>query len=230
MYCVNCGIELADTENKCPLCNTEVYHPIVKQNKEIPLYPSGKLPKKSSVSKHINGVGIILLLLPLVICFFSDFQRNQKLEWFGFVAGALVVAYVLFALPLWVSKPNPIVFVPCGFATIILYLFYINIAVDGTWFLSFAFPAVSGVGVITCTVITLFRCLKKGKLFVLGGALITLGAFMLLIEYLIDITFSLSFLGWSIYPLIALVMLGGLLIYLAINSTAREVMERKLFF
>ena len=56
-----------------------------------------------------------------------------------------------------------------------------------------------------------------------------LGGTMLLIEYLLDITFGRAFVGWSIYPLAVLILLGGLLIYLAIDRSAREVMERKLF-
>lgn len=230
MYCINCGVKLADTENKCPLCLTEVYHPTVKQAKDLPLYPSGKMPPKSSVSKSLSGAGLILFLLPLPICFYSDFQRNGKLEWFGFVAGALILAYIIFALPLWFRKPNPVIFVPCSFAASILYSLYINIAIGGKWFLSFAFPVVGGIGVIITAVVALIKYVKKGKLYILGGAFIILGAFMLLIEYLIDVTFGLSFLGWSIYPLIGCMFLGGLLIYLAINSTARETLERKLFF
>ena len=95
---------------------------------------------------------------------------------------------------------------------------------------SFAFPVMAGLGIIISSVVTLLTYIKKGKLYILGGAFVVLGAFALLVEYLIDITFHLTFLGWSIYPLIVLVVLGGLLIYLAINSTAREIMERKLFF
>ena len=53
---------------------------------------------------------------------------------------------------------------------------------------------------------------------------------MVLVEWLINITFSLpKFMGWSLYPLIVLVILGGLLIYLAINRSAREMLERKIF-
>ena len=72
--------------------------------------------------------------------------------------------------------------------------------------------------------------LRKGKLYIIGGALMILGAFMLLIEFLMGTTFNLQFIGWSIYPLCELLLFGGLLIYLAINSAARETMERKLFF
>ena len=96
--------------------------------------------------------------------------------------------------------------------------------------LSFAFPVTGGIALIVCAVITLVRYIKKGRLYIVGGAFITLGLFMLLAEYLLDMTFKLSFVGWSIYPLIVLVILGGLMIYLAINSDVREMMERKLFF
>lgn len=27
MYCINCGVELADSETVCPLCGTRVFHP-----------------------------------------------------------------------------------------------------------------------------------------------------------------------------------------------------------
>ena len=230
MYCVNCGVKLADTENKCPLCNTEVYHPVIKQVKERELYPAEKMPKKPSVSRNLNGAGVVLFLMPMIICFFADFQLNGKLEWFGFVAGALLVAYVIFALPLWFVKPEPVIFTPCGVAAVILYLLYINLAVGGKWFLSFAFPVAGGIGIIICAVVTLFRYLKKGRLYILGGAFSLTGAFMLLIEFFMHLTFKLRLIGWSIYPLIVMVSIGALLIYFAINSSARESMERKLFF
>ena len=107
---------------------------------------------------------------------------------------------------------------------------YVNFVVGGNWFLSFAFPTAGGIALIVCTVVALVRYVKKGKLYIVGGAFITLGLFMLLVEYLLDATFRLSFVGWSIYPLVVMVILGGTMIYLAIDSAAREVMERKLFF
>jgi hypothetical protein len=35
--------------------------------------------------------------------------------------------------------------------------------------------------------------------------------------------------GWSFYPLIVLVLFGGMLLFLAANGKARETMERKFF-
>ena len=230
MYCIKCGVKLADTEKKCPLCNTIVCHPEFQQTAKRPLYPSGKMPKSNSGSKALNGAVIILFFIPLLVCFFADLSLDGKLEWFGYVAGALLISYIAFALPLWFKKPNPIIFVPCDFVVIGFYLLYINLATSGKWFLSFALPVVSGMCLITCTVVTLLYYLRRGRLYILGGAFMALGAFMLLIEFLLGNTFDLPIIGWSIYPLVVLSLFGGMLIYLAINNAAREILERKLFF
>ncbi len=230
MYCINCGVKLAESEKNCPLCNTAVYHPEIKQPEVSPLYPKNRMPKTTSNSKVLNGAIIIMFLIPMIVCFLADIQINGKLEWFGFVAGALGVGYIVFALPLWFEKRNPVIFVPCGFIAIGLYLLYINFVTDGDWFLTFAFPVTGGICVIISAMVTLFYYLKNGKLYITGGAFILFGGFMLLIEFLMDMTFNIRFMGWSIYPLAVLVLVGGLLIYLGINRSAREMMERKLFF
>lgn len=230
MYCIHCGVRLADTEKKCPLCGTVVYHPELEQEAVPSLYPAGKLPGLKPRSKTLCGLLIILFLIPMLICLLSDWQADGTLDWFGFVAGALLLGYILFGLPLWFKKANPVIFVPCGFAAATLYLLYIDLATRGSWFLSFAFPVVGGLALITCTVVTLLYYLQRGKLYIWGGAFIALGLWMILVEFLLGVTFRLLFMGWSVYPLIVLAFLGGALIYLAINRSARERMERKLFF
>ena len=230
MYCIKCGVKLADTEKRCPLCSTIVFHPDFESISDRPLYPSNKLPTNNSGSNVLNVVVIILFLIPLIVCFVADLSLDGRLEWFGYVAGALAISYIALALPLWFEKPNPVIFVPCNFAAVGLYLLYINFVTNGDWFLSFAFPITAELGLISCAVITLLHYLRRGKLYIIGGAFLALGVFMLLIEWLMGITFGLRFIGWSIYPLVVLVLFGGLLIYFAINRAAREMIERKLFF
>lgn len=230
MYCIKCGVQLADTEQKCPLCNTAVCHPDFRNLAEQPLYPSGKMPKHTAGSKVRNGAMIILFLIPLFVCLAADLHMDGRMDWIGYVAGALLLSYIVFALPMWFRRPNPVVFVPCDFAAIALYLLYIELATGGDWFLQFALPVTAGLGLITCTVVTLLHYLRKGKLYVIGGAMMALGAFVPLVECLLDMTFRLRFVGWSVYPLCVLLLFGGLCIYLAINNIARETMERKLFF
>ena len=230
MFCVNCGVRLADTEKICPLCNTVVYHPDVQQGSAYPLYPQNKIPKARPQSKALNGVVIILFFIPLLVSLLSDWQGDRTLSWSWFATGALILGYVVFGLPLWFRKPNPVIFVPCSFAAAIVYLLYINVATGGSWFLSFALLVAGVACIITCSFVDLIYYLRKGRLYIWGSTFMALGAFVLLIEFLLDITFHINFIGWSIYPLIVFVLLGAVLIYLGINKTAREVMERKLFF
>lgn len=230
MYCVKCGVRLADTEKKCPLCETTVYHPELSREEAQPLYPTAKMPKARAGARGLCVVVLFLFAVPLILSLFADIQIDGTIDWFGFVAGGLAVLYVLAALPMWFRAPNPVIFVPCDFAAVTAYLLYIDLATEGKWFLSFAFPVMGILCLIACSVVTLWRYLRKGKLYVLGGAFMAVGALMLLIEFLLSITFDLPMVWWSIYPLVGMAAIGGLLIYLAIDSDAREMMERKLFF
>jgi hypothetical protein len=111
-----------------------------------------------------------------------------------------------------------------------LYLLYISLATGGGWFLSFAFPITGGVALIVTAVVTLLKYVRRGQLYIFGGAIIALGGMTVLAEFLSVITFGLDrFFGWSFYPLVVAALLGGLLIFLAVCRPARETMERKIF-
>lgn len=230
MYCINCGVKLADTEKQCPLCNTRVYHPDISQKEADPLYPPQRYPALQVSPAGTRGILTALFLLPMLICLQCDLLLGGGLHWSGYVIGALLVLYTAFVLPSWFRKPNPVIFVPCSFAAIGLFLLYINFATGGSWFLSFAFPVTGAICLIVTAVVTLLHYIRKGTLYILGGAFLALGCFMPLMEFLLVLTFpAIAFVWWSLYPLTALVLLGGTLIFLAICRPARETMERKLF-
>ena len=230
MYCIKCGVKLADTEKKCPLCNTVVYHPDMDSPKGEPLYPENRIPPNTSGRKALCGAVIILFMIPLLACFLADLFFGSGIGWFGYVAGALAVVYVAIALPAWFEHPNPVIFLPCDFVAAGLYLHYICYLLEGDWFWSFALPLTVGACLIFCTMVTLLRYVRKGKLYIIGGSLMGLGAYLLMLEHLLKVAFGIPFMGWSVYPMTVLVLLGGLLIYLAINRSARELIARKLFF
>lgn len=230
MYCAKCGVRLDDSLATCPLCGTRAYHPEIHRKPTEKSFPAGKYPPKQKRSLLAQVILSVLFLLPLLIVPLCDLQINASITWSGYVIGAVLLGYSVLILPIWFPNPNMVIFVPCDFAAAALYLLYINHVTAGEWFLSFALPVTAGIGLIVTTVVTLCRYVPKGNLYTFGGASIALGGFMILIEWLITLTFHLSqFIGWSLYPLIALVILGGLLIFLAICRPARETLERKIF-
>ena len=230
MYCVNCGVKLADTENVCPLCGTAVFHPDIRRPQVEPLYPADRIPAPQVSSRGAQIITTGLFLIPMLICFQCDLLINRGITWSGFVIGALALGYVVFVLPQWFRRPNPVVFCAVDFLAAGLYLLYINYAVEGDWFLSFAFPVTGVVGLICTALVALIKYVRRGMLYIFGGGLIAMGAFMPLMEYLLCITFEpIRFYGWSLFPLSALVVIGGTLIFLAINRRAREKMEKRFF-
>ena len=230
MYCVKCGVKLEDTELKCPLCGTAVYHPDIEREAAEPLYPKSKMPDVRHKSKALCGAVLILFIIPLIVCLITDMTFDREIDWFGYVFCSLVLVYVVVCLPMWFKKPNPVIFVPCDFAAVALLLLYINIATDGNWFLTFALPITGAVALITCTLVTLLRYVRRGVLYIVGGSTLALGLLMPLIEFLLLVTFNIKFIGWSMYPLMVIFTAGALLIYIAISRSAREILKRKLFF
>jgi len=230
MYCVNCGVKLADTEKVCPLCGITVFHPEISRPGGESLYPRERYPAAQVNSRIAVIILSALFLLPMFICLLCDLQIMGAVTWSGYVVGGLLLAYEILILPMWFRDPNPVIFVPCSFAALGLYVLYINFATGGSWFLSFAFPVIGGMGLIVTALVTLLKYLRRGRLYIFGGALLALALFVPLVEFLLMITFDLpGFLAWSLYSAIPLAILGLMLIVLAIHRPSREIMERKFF-
>ena len=122
------------------------------------------------------------------------------------------------------------IFVPIDFAVLGLYLFYINFATHGHWFLTFALPVTGTAMVLVTAMVALLRYVPAGALYICGGALLLSGGFAVLVEFLLNLTFRLhdTFL-WSFYPLAACTVLGAMLLIIAICKPLRRSLHKKFF-
>ena len=228
MYCANCGVKLADTEKRCPLCGTEAYHPDIERPEVDPLYPKDFVPKRELSKTTLHIILLAIFMIPIFVTLYCDFYINRSITWSAYVIFAVSLVYIICILPFWFKRPTPAVFVPIDFFVLILFLHYINFATGGDWFLSFAFPVVTYLGLIVTAACVLLYYLKKGHLYVIGGFFIALGFFMDIIELFNMIAFKLDFDGWSLIPMIPLVLLGLGMIAIATSRSAREALARKL--
>ena len=225
MYCVKCGVELADSQRKCPLCSTPVYFPGLPENPERP-YP------KRTGNEAVNPRGFLFIitfifLIGAIITTVADLSIFAGLTWSGYAVGGIIAFYVFFILPSWFNRPHPAVFVPVDFGVAALFLAYINYATGGEWFLTFALPVTGVFALIVCSVVILSYYLRAGYLYIWGGAFILLGGFSILIEWLSVITFHHApmFL-WSLYPAISLALIGIMLLVIAMVRPFRESLRR----
>ena len=78
MYCVKCGVELADSEKKCPLCGTPVFHPDIPRSLADPPYPSARRIRREDVNRSgILFVLTVAALLPAILallCAYNGFN------------------------------------------------------------------------------------------------------------------------------------------------------------
>ena len=232
MYCVKCGVELADSEKKCPLCGTEVICP-GEEKREIspPPYPPYPGAVREGVSRNgVLFVLTVLFLLPFCLCLICDIKINGGVVWSGYASGGILLIYVMSVLPVWFRRPNPVIFVPIDFAAIGLYLLYISCATGGHWFLSFALPVTTAAGLILTAAVTLLKYLRKGYLFIFGGTIILSGAYTVLVEFLLNLNFHVhdEFI-WSFYPFSVSFILGVMLIVIGTCRPLRESLHKKFF-
>ena len=231
MYCIKCGVELADSEKSCPLCGLKVYHPDIPTPQKID-YP---YPKFERVNETVSRFGYMfvvtmIFVIPILLSLICDLSVNSSITWSGYVVGGMLVMYSMFVLPQWFKAPNPVIFVPVNFAVIALYVLYIDLVNAGGWFLSLALPTIAGFGMIITAVVTLMRYVKRGALFIFGGATIALGGHMVLMDFLINLTFQTSRpIFWSLIPLIVLAFIGLILIFIGICKPLRESLKKKFF-
>lgn len=230
MYCINCGIELSKGQAVCPICQTRVVHPDFPPDPELYPYPAKPFPSEAYNRKGLMFVFTVIAILIMGMPLLLELLLSHHIVWSGYVAGGVFLGYIFFLLPLWFRNPNPVIFVPCDFAATALYLLYIDLKTGGGWFLSFAFPVTLMLGAIVTTLTVLFHYLRQGRLYIAGGGLIALGVFSVLLELFIWITFNPPhFLFWSLFPLIALGVLGMMLIIIAIVKPFKESL-RKYFY
>ncbi len=230
MYCINCGVKLADSESVCPLCKTKVYHPDLFIKHAPSPYPA-----VNEAVEHISRRGIaflmsILAAIPLLLLPFIDLRLNSEVTWSGVASLGILLFYIVCVFPVWFKKPNPVIFVPMDFIAAGGYLLYISFITDGGWFMTFAFPVCCIFGFITTASTALFRYIPRGRLYIWSGIVYSLGASCVLIEMFLNISFRLNtHLLWSVYPAIAAVIIGSSVLLIAICRPIREALGKRFF-
>ena len=230
MYCINCGIELSQGQAICPICKTKVCHPDFPADQSLVTYPARPFQSEEYNRRGLLFVITVIWSLLTVLPVMLEWMLFHNIDWSGYVTGSMALVYLLFFLPAWFKNPNPVIFVPCGFAAVGGFLLYINLKVNGGWFLSFAFPVTAFLALLVTAVCALLRYLRRGRLYIIGGGLIALGFFSVYLEFFIYYTFeSIAFVFWSLFPLVAFVLLGLMLITVAIVKPFKESL-RKYFY
>lgn len=232
-YCVNCGVELAESSNKCPLCDTPVINPnIINPVNTPPAFPENIVIPKSTNNRFNAIIFSILLLIPNIVCIITNLLLTPDLLWSIYVVSSSAMFWFLFVLPFIMKSNKKYLTIAIDAIATALYIFifyYYNSAQTG-WFWKVAVPLDLGVFAGVALLAAYFskkRPLAQ-SLIAVFSALTLLNVFICLVVNLyanfVIVTYITIILGIS-----SLILL---LFFIAVekNNKLKEWLSRKFFF
>ncbi len=233
-YCVNCGVELAASENKCPLCGVEAVNPRSpwKEPAERPYPNKVDAVMRRADRRLAGGLLLLIFLTPILICSANDYLYNRTLGWSLYVVGAMLLAMVVITLPLFFKKPHPIFFMGIDFLATLLYMLLIETMQrpKKLWFLNLALPIVLVVYALIFLLWLIFRKHKGELMLYIGLSVYVSGILSVVIELLVSAYRSSSALpSWSWYSFIPCAIVGTLFLILNTRKVWREDIRRRFF-
>jgi len=136
MYCSKCGKQLPDGVTICPDCDPVVVEQVspVKEEKQSFFKAPGK------GSKSYAAILTALMVFPASICVAIDIAFDKYDYWFGYVVGAMIVAWVIMVLPVLKITPPAVTTLIC-FGSIVGYTYFILSKTDMfDWLPRFVLP------------------------------------------------------------------------------------------
>ena len=232
-YCVNCGVELDNTEKECPLCLVEVHNPIDPYNPNAERhFPD--IPVYGFRQNHKDLVPPLALLMtvPASISIVFDLLTSGRISWSFLVTSALVLIAVLALPPLSMNmtKPKALLCVVLDYFGIILFLYAVNFWISGSWFWTVAIPLSAASGVIAIGQVSVFMFYKVRKLTIFAVATFSLGLLALYTDFLVKHhRESERVVGWSLFILLPCLTISALALVINRNARLKEHFRQRFF-
>ncbi|MDD2561332.1 MAG: hypothetical protein PHG11_03305 [Eubacteriales bacterium] len=231
-YCVECGVKLAASEPRCPLCQTPVNNP----NQPVCELEDSSHPQaiEEAISRMDRGyarqLSLVFLLIPILTVLIIDLI-DAGIPWSPYVVGALVMGYCFFAFPLLFRFTRPYVYIVVDVLALLGFLLLVAWMGNGiSWYLSLVLPVILLVGVATLLIILALRRREMKRLYraALSAALFALA--LVGLEIIIDLNaWNQAHLGWSVYTAIPLAVIALMLAGLEQNHELKEAVRKRLF-
>lgn len=127
-YCVNCGVELDSSAEKCVLCNTVVINPNKpneKREKDTPFARELHIVPEGIKQKFVAYVISIVMLIPNIVCLITNFAFFPGKLWSLDVLATSLLAWVVFVFPFFTKKHKPYLMWAFDTAALMLYFLFL---------------------------------------------------------------------------------------------------------
>lgn len=227
-YCVNCGVKLAKSEHKCPLCHTKIINPRKLTEEYVPVYPNQIEKFKTINYKFISKLIILILFVLAAITVLCDLIITKNISWSIYVVCAIIhlSSYLIFMV-----NKNIYISFTVVFITLELLLFSIASLNNGLhWYIYLVLPFVFILWayVIICT--RIIRKRKKGLLRRFIMCLLFSSVALIGIESGIDLfKDNQLYYTWSLYAALPITIISILLFILSFNRKLIDEIKQRIF-
>lgn len=223
MYCVKCGVELEEHQDRCPLCKTKV--PKDLEDKDfVEEYPMININfykiKVNKIKKAVFMSFFTISLISILEIFFQNIIIYGNIKW-GYYA---IPSILLFDLFLFVSLNSykmriNLMLILIGLVSFLLIIDYGNREI--TWSLKRGIPIVITFYLLSFIFSFVWDKHKKERIKILNFFIFFVGIFLLILEVILNQKCT-----WSVWASIPLFVLNIMLRYT--YRAYKEEFERRL--
>lgn len=233
-YCVNCGVELEKSEQRCPLCGVEVVNPAEPYDETTVVRPYPKHVERlnARIDRRYTAIFLsLLLLIPVFICIFTNVLTAGTISWSLYVLGGALVLFAWLLLPLMLNHRNVYVCVAVDGLAAAMFLLGVERIAQQSWFLRLGLPLAAIATLYALLLAWLCRRKNKRELFIKAAiALAASGVAVVLVECTIDFYRGLPLWPhWSAYALFPCVVLAVLVVLLNKRAKLKSELRRRFY-
>ena len=234
-YCVHCGVELENSEEKCPLCGTVVLDPAEPERTHgVPRPYSGRIERLNArINRQFAAIFIsVFMFFAAVICLVINFITEHQLSWSQYVVSSVFLAWVLFTGPLLFRKRVVLKSILSDAAALVLFLLMIqNSEGIAVWFYSVAIPLIALVVSFFVMIELGVRAKLLRGLALASVVVLCTAVFCVVTEVLTDLYLrSTVELGWSLFVLVPCLGVICLLLLLRQKRRLNAEVKKRLHF
>jgi hypothetical protein len=187
-YCTNCGVELDEDLNSCPLCGFTVGKTNITETKDkSEYYPSDIiLLHKKETRRHVWELSGIISFSGITVCTIVDFVIHKSLSWSLFADTSILASWICLTLILLAFRKYFII-IPGLLITILTMLFLFDLfSPPVNWFYGIGLPVTIAMFVAVSIIILLWKVAHFRGFNILAIAFFVLSGFCIVAEVFID--------------------------------------------
>lgn len=236
-YCINCGVELEEGINKCPLCGVTADSPHFNSLTDEALndpdeklyseYASLTQEQRRKLFWELSG---IILISGIIISFVIDFIITQSITWSKYcitVCIALLVNTTLFSF--WRNRILLVFIVSMVSSSILLILLDLYSSHEFGWGIKLGIPFVLLFYIVMLVFTVLIKVSKRPGFNILGYFFLAIGLAAIFSEGIISIYLKDTLtLRWSIVVFACMIPISAILSF--IHYRLRKGINLRRFF